>query len=450
MFCPICGTKIPEDSMFCEQCGAHIDASPTHGDAPPSEPPSTITTPENHTEILHRLKQLIQTNPKKAGLLTGAAALLVAVVLILVLMPPTIRLNDYVIVEFSGYNTSGNATYYLDEKAFCQDYAGKLDYRGTDANPLSLPEEFCSMFLQDCVSGELSKSSGLSNGEEISFVWSCDDDIAKETYGVRLSYSDLNFTVGNLNEPKSVDPFEGIELVYSGTAPNGEVYATNTSGDDYYQELFYSVEPETGLRNGDTITVSLPDAETEEGKAYYLDNYGVIFSETQKTFTVDGLKSYVAKLSEMPKTTLDTLTSQGKDVLQAEAADRWDDSLSLDSVTYLGSYLLVSKNVDDNSSRNNMLYLVYQVQSSINIPDDGIQEAVTYYYTVRFDDLIVEADKTVTVDLENYSTPNNSFQKEFGTHSQSYRGYESLDNAFQKCVSANADEYGHESSIPKK
>ena len=83
-------------------------------------------------------------------------------------------------------------------------------------------------------------------------------------------------------------------------------------------------------------------------------------------------------------------------------------------MTYLGSYLLMAKDTDGRMNPNNMLYLVYQVQSSANLPEDGIHQSFSYYYTVQFNNLTVSPDGKISVNLGEYSTSRDRFRKEFG------------------------------------
>ena len=266
---------------------------------------------------------------------------------------------------------------------------------------------------------------------------------------MRLSYEDLAFTVEGLQEAQEIDPFAEIELTYSGTAPNGEVSLANHAEDSLLSNLRYEVEPTNGLDNGDTVTVSLPNVDTGESRRYYLTNFGVVFTETQKTYTVEGLGAYVTSLSEVAADTetLDEMKARGEDSLRATAAKEWSEEISLDSMTYLGSYLLMAKDTDGRMNPNNMLYLVYQVQSSANLPEDGIHQSFSYYYTVQFNNLTVSPDGKISVNLGEYSTSRDRFRKEFGNRSYYYNGYENLDTAFRQSVSVNVDRYTYESNI---
>ena len=111
MFCRNCGTQLPEGATHCVQCGYAVEQ-------------------ENVKEIKSvsgvDVKEKIQKNRK--GLLVAGAVVVVAllVIVLFVTKKTTINLNDYVTIEFSGYDTLGKATYEFDEDAFCDDYEDKV------------------------------------------------------------------------------------------------------------------------------------------------------------------------------------------------------------------------------------------------------------------------------------------------------------------------------------
>lgn len=445
MFCPNCGKPLPDDAAFCEACGTKIEEDRTPARDQVQQPgPNSPKLKEGFEKIL----QLAKKNKKITGIGAGVILLAAALAVFILTRPVTIHPGDYLTVNFEGYNTIGEASFQLDEEAFYQDYAGKIEIqKEIPFGNLISDEEICDTFFQDCVSGSLNSASGLSNGDEVTFTWNCDDIAAEENYGVRLVYEDLTFTVEGLEEAQTVDPFADIELAFTGVAPYGEAAVVSTSEDMDTYYLEYDIEPFEGLRNGDTVTVSLPQAASPEDKDYYLRTYGVIFEETQKEYTVTGLGEYASSLSQIDSEMLEKMKSRGEDALRAEAAQKLDDSATLDQVTYIGSYFLTAKDSDHRDQENNMLYLVYQVQSSGSFPEDNIRESFSYYYTVRFDNLVAEPDGSISADLGEYSVSEKRFQKEFGNHRLSFNGYEDLDSVFRECVTKQIDRYSYESSV---
>ncbi len=454
MFCPNCGKQLPDDSTFCEHCGVKIE--PEQPGAVPSAPVQNPVQPLAQAPVPSGpvqpspLTEFVKKNKKILGIGAGVLVLLIAVVVFIATRPQKVKLGDYVSVEFSGYDTMGNATYTFDTEAFCKEYAGKIEYQTPALGENMDDQSICQMLLQECVSGSLNKNQELTNGDEVVYEWKCDDKAALEKYDVKLSYEDIKFTVEGLEEIREVDPFENVKLEYTGTAPNGRVNVVCESTEDWAQALEYFVDPSRDLDNGDTVTVSIAQDDVgEEWEKIFLQNYGVKFTATEKEYTVDGLGSYLTKLEQVDSATLEEMKSRGADAIKAEAAQDWDEAISLDSATYVGNYLLVAKDQETNS-RKNMLYLVYQVQSTASFPEEGYQGSVTFYYTVRFDNLIATPDGKVQVELGDYVTQNDRFRTEFNGHSYYFPGYENLDAAYRQCVTVNVDRYTSETSTAEQ
>ena len=72
---------------------------------------------------------------KKWGLLIGAVAavcvgffLLLTIIITIIVWPKKVNLNDYVTVEYEGYNTLGEAKVKIDEAAFLEKYGDKIKF----------------------------------------------------------------------------------------------------------------------------------------------------------------------------------------------------------------------------------------------------------------------------------------------------------------------------------
>ena len=130
MFCPNCGKPLPDDSVFCDQCGASIEPEPKQ-DTPsfPEELPVDAAVKQG-PGTMAGLLQLAKEHQKATGILAIVVIAVVALILFLALKLPTVRLNDYLSVEYSGYNTMGTASYRFDTEAFCRDYAETVQYQG--------------------------------------------------------------------------------------------------------------------------------------------------------------------------------------------------------------------------------------------------------------------------------------------------------------------------------
>ena len=183
MFCPNCGKPLADDAAFCEQCGTQIGPEQESNVFPSSNPSqnSAPAGPGKNLETTEHLSQFVKKNRKIIGVVAALIVFIAVVAIYIAAQPPTVKLDDYVSVEFSGYNTVGTATYQFDEEAFYQDYAGKIDFKGEGLTALIEgleDEDICKKLLDECVSGRLSRNTGLSNGDTVNVRWECDDDTA--------------------------------------------------------------------------------------------------------------------------------------------------------------------------------------------------------------------------------------------------------------------------------
>ncbi len=458
MFCPNCGQQLPDDSTFCESCGARIEPETEETQPVPQGQAGRATTPKTGGST-EKITNFVKKNGKLLGIAAGGIAVVVAVVVFLVTRPLSISLDAYLTVEFSGYDTIGTAAFHFDEESFCADYADKISYEGEEPlGELVSGEVACEILVQDCIDGELSEVSELSNGDTVVFTWDCDDATAERDFGVRLDYEDVSIQVIGLEAADVVDPFEDVELVVDGIAPFGEATLVNHSSAPYAGDIPFEMDTYENLDNGATVTVSIPQVDSDAMRTYYLQNYGISFSQTEKTYPVEGLTTYLKSLSEIPADAMQEMQARGEDAIRAEAAQDWGENVTLTAASCLGSILLTAKDMDDGSV-NNLIYLVYQIESSVTVQEETEatedapavtterQEPVTYFYTVMFDNLLLNADGTVQVDFGDYDVPSERFTREIGGSRYRFRGFEDLDAMFRECVTVNIDRYAYESSV---
>lgn len=327
------------------------------------------------------------------GVGVGAVVLVLVFLLVWTNRRVTINLNDYLQVDYSGYNSSGDAEVSLNETKFKKDHPKlKLTSGGQKELDKVWEEEddeddelfgqgknfvkkhttsvFLLLFDMDEYA-ELDKSSELSNGDTISVTWDPEGIFAslkeyEEVFKVKFKYSDTTLTVEGLEEPEKVDVFEGLTLEFSGTEPEGEAYAYDEGDHDWY--VSFDVEPSEGLSNGDKVTVTADwtDSDTEL--------YGVMPETLTKEYTVEGLDSRVASFEDIPTDLQEAMKSDGKK--KAEQSGEYYSSrstfLGCDEIGYY--FVKATDGTDDPD-----VYMLYKMRAE----EEGFGK-FSYYYAVEF------------------------------------------------------------------
>lgn len=440
MYCQNCGEKLENGAVFCVKCGNKIERDPIVSNSSKSG---------NNKSAANSPK----LSMKKSVKICGVAVIAIILMLLVANKKTVISLNEYVTVDFSGYDSYGKAEVHFDDKAFIKDYGNTVKYHGSEDEVTAFYKPV-EILKEKYITGELDSTERLSNGDTIEFIWDCDDEAAKKNYKSKLKYEDITFTVSGLTNVKKVDPFEEIEVTYLGISPKGNVSIQNNSTDEILKDLHFNAEPYDNLSNGSQITVSVSQYWGSDIVDYYLRNYGIALTQTEKEYTVDGLGYYVTALSEIPDDLIQKMKAQSEDTMKAYVANNWEKQQSLDEMTYLGNYLLTIKDSDSYSGNNNRLFLIYQIKGSVDYEEENIHKDYTYYYFTAFNNITILPDGTCSADLSHYDVPGENFRDkvQYSTWWLDYcefyfKGYKDWDTLFSRCVTANIEQYNYESNV---
>lgn len=407
-----------------------------------------------------------------------------------------VDLTPYMEVKFSGYDSYGSAWVELDSDKFEEDYGDKLKAtakgvkKASEENPYT---EFASVSdyaataeninkmslssnIEHTYTSSMSESDNLSNGDTIEVTWYAENSLGayESIYGAEISVEDMTVTVSGLDEIKTFDAFDGVELSFTGMAPDGTAKIESKGKDSACQDLNYSVSPNEGLSNGDKVTVSISTSSFGSYSSsqntvsdYFIEKYGKVPAESTKEYTVSGLTSYVSSASEIPEGTLSQMKAQAEDAFSAQTVSKLDsDTQDFLSAEYVGNYFLTLKpGVDDgfwSSYNENEIYLIYKVQVRNHCRmDDGSKsydKGTTYYWYCRFDNLYLTDSGECSVDLADYRTANSDGKKfevdsnvpclAFGNNKTwAHYGYEKLDMLYNQHVTSQIDKYTCEDNI---
>lgn len=437
MFCKHCGSENDDNTKFCRECGQPLEDRASQKEKEADHAPSE----KKGSSLTDKIKAL----PKKVLMAVGAGAAIIMLLLFVVLgMEDSIDMNQYLTIEAEGYDGYGKLHAAINWDAVEEKYGEKLSFTEEAGKTFGGLISLMSPMdvLQDCVRVELETYSGLSNGDTVAYTWKVDEDLAN-MLKCKIKCKDGSFSVSDLQQAETFDLFSQLEVEFTGTAPEGRASLTYT-GTELRSDAF-RCDKSRDLSNGDTITVSISDSNVE----LLAEQLGKVPESLEKQYTVQGLNSYVRKASEIDETALAEMQKQASDEYISHAA-QWKEDKKLENLSYLGNYLLTSKD-----GAGNYLYLVYKASIRNYYADsqqtyDQVNEV--YWYT-RFENLMVNGDGKTEVDVRDYSTPYDSVyfdtsgNDSYGAKRWSYYGYKTLEELYKDAIASKMDDYTCEDSI---
>jgi len=340
-----------------------------------------------------------------ALLIAVIAVVVVAIVALVVVknQKKKVNINDYISVEYNGYETAGTAYVDFDETGFSEavikaqgkklknvkslddlDWSDLTDLMGSS-----------NWDLIDSITFDVKPDSDLSNGDVVTVTASWNEDYEKKA-GVKILSKEQEFTVEGLEEVKEVDPFEDIEVTFSGTPPYVYPNWTNNSDDDYLRYLWFNFEDYDSLDVGDTVTLTVDESEENA-----LAN-GYKFTQTSKEYIVSGVDSYVTSAADISADNLDSMKNEATDVLDAYFANN-NSYIGNSGFSYEGSYYLVAKN-SDTWGDTNVLYLVFS--TTVTSAENAFEPTVVYF-PVKYTNIMALSDGSQNFntygDIEGYT-----------------------------------------------
>ena len=180
--------------------------------------------------------------------------------------------------------------------------------------------------------------------------------------------------------PQMADPFKIVSVEFYGMSGEGraELQVSGQRVTEYADASRFEVTPETGLSNGDVVTV--------KAKA----PAGWRFEPSEKQYTVEGLTTWVTKTGQIRGDNLAAIHANTEQLILEDWDDIVSSSLASD-ITYTPyrMYLFVSE--DKDAYDYNVLYDTYEVK--VTRADGSV---LTNYEACRYSDLKIPADGVLT------------------------------------------------------
>ncbi len=206
--------------------------------------------------------------------------------------------------------------------------------------------------------------------------------------------------------PRTVDPFTAVYVEFSGMSGEGraELQISGSKMEEYADASHFEVVPQTGLSNGDTVTVKAKTAP------------GWRFDPSEKQFTVEGLTVWVLHTNQISGDNLAAIHSNTERLIQKDWREIIDSSLAREmSYTPYRMYLFIAG--DDSAYERNVLYDTYEVKVT---REDG--SIFTSYEACRYADLKIPGDGVMTADYGSLMGFNFGYTQGF-SYSHSFSGW---------------------------
>lgn len=265
MFCTKCGNQIAEGMKFCIKCGAPVVRMEGASKAPVQEPKrepirNEYQAPKMTEEPVRKAKKEKPAKPvkerpvkqpgekkSKKGLIIAIIAVCAAAAAGLVTFfllsgkKTDIDLNSYAEVAFSGTDSEGYGDITININQMLADnpaafavndknrekiqnklltgsteeidlgpLSGLMDMAQSAAGSLVSDDDLIRTLFSpngaNAISAHLSKSTGLSNGDTVQFIWDVDDELISSLFNVNLLHSNQEIEVAGLSPMKAPAP----------------------------------------------------------------------------------------------------------------------------------------------------------------------------------------------------------------------------------------------------
>ncbi len=445
MLCTHCGKEIQNGITFCPYCG------------------SAVNNAKENTKMKKH-------NPAKVLAPIAAVAVVAAGGWAFANRTPTIDVSKYMTLSADGYNTVGKLNISFDTEKLEKDYGKQITTRfkkqmknlkddtyGLSSLTASLYDGYeTDLFAETCATGSADKTKNLSNGDVVTYTWDDNSDEAEEAFGVKVKYSDITYTVSGLASVNTFDAFDGVDVEFSGISPDGRATVNSLPTAAEAQGLYYTLDENSGLSNGDTVTLTVHSNRDDFSDC--IDKYGAMPQATEKTFTVEGLNEYVTSADTLSDSVLVSLQNQAEDVFKSYAAQRFSNGQTFKGMTYLGNYILTPKNKDSWGDKDRIV-LAYQVTvhhdytSELNTTYDADD---SFFWYITFNNVSKDADGNIASGLNDYDTPTTFVKIDSGvqkysfsssTETWEYYGYASLDSLYNAAVNQYVENYNHQDNV---
>ena len=427
MYCVNCGTKIADGSSRCPNCGHEAGTDRVEGNNKVSN------TSSQDTGDFTLKSEKKKTCSKKMILCIGVVILvLIAIVAFGMNLPKKINLEEYVELGCYGYNGYATADVNVKWMDLYSDIYEAIGGKSDSVDDIdsiidTLQGSYEIAQLINSISINFSSEREyLSNGDLISVDITYDNELTKKSK-IKFTGESVSMTVENLVEVEQIDPFENLEVVFSGISPQGTIEYSYQGNDDRIFNLSFSVSQSEQLKNGDTVLITVDADDKITGQN------GYICIKKSEEYMVEGLDEYVSSFENISEDFLSKMKTEAEDSIYAYTASDYKYGVSLSSDLSYAGYMMNFAKGDYYSQGINNVYLIF---SGVVSDTDGDFGAAKVYYPVRFSN-ILKTENGLSYE-ENMGITGNS---RFDDSNTGTKGYINPLQFYTEVIDANRDNY---------
>lgn len=464
MFCANCGTKNDDSAKFCLNCGSPMKSSVVTGAVETTEEVQGNANTETIIPNVEETAEIVQDNvevaqeaaepvqeavtdaeetvnavqenvakqvnvaanqtqqyqnvggvaytPAKENffqknkklVIGGAIALVVIIGLIIffVTRPLNIKPNDYLKVEFTGYEGYGKATVSFDTTKFKTDYHDKIKLQQQNTGNASTGNEQLDELIKSFAgsvsanidyaarlgsainsSKKIEAADGaelnkLKNGDKINVGWDTSSlEYLEKLYGVKIEKTPHVVTVSGLQTVSEINPFDYLKVSVTGADKAGKITLESDNSD-----IKFTASKSSNLSNGEKITIKarLTSSSSTDAKVW-IEKIGAAPSQVEMEYEVTGFGQYILDINSIDDKGWAALKEAAEKYIDDNAVSNNDKShATVGSKTLVGSALHTPQS---SSSVGNYLYMVYKVTTNISYSETNFSTATDRYVIVR-------------------------------------------------------------------
>lgn len=307
----------------------------------------------------------------------------------------TVKLTDY--VDYNVQGIDGYGTIHINHRLMSLDnmLAEKLKLDPTERYQLSL-------YIYD-IDFNIDKPKNLKNGDEV-IISPIFNKAMEEKYKVKFDDSVLNVKVEGLKEGLVINPFQDVEILFSGISPYIKAELANNSTNEMLRSIRFQYDNRTPLKLGDQLLVT---ALVDE---FIWIEQGYIPEKLSMLYIVENADKYVTKPEEIYSETQSKMLQHTKDIIDAymvksassfyrEIEGMYDyriQNISYKMEPHDGYLLTVKEGFTPTNRNQTVIFMIYR----INIDDNRFKNREAFMCVQYFNPILRKEGYT---DL-NYSS----------------------------------------------